>query len=366
MFFREEAIFYQSPDSYGEANDRFQDLSTEHIGRLESQSGGTGVKKGGHLISSTSLSGSESQLPTFSPRRLGGVQSPAVTLEMSSPSSGDGALSPQTPLGKLSPNRSMISKFASSGRTEPAVLNENILSASDLHATDLSLSNSNSSPMRYLHAGQEGHSSSEQLLHETPAPGTGGTLEDSPLRLKIPRVSKGVFGAMKTAGDVVLNGGSPDIEAIVDDGMSFPTSDFDKVCSVFRYANNMSSAGVMCFPTQSVGLRILQDLALVCGVLPLIQWLESYSTDAMTPSDSHGNDRTQLRYCNIPIDFACSLLAELGSELGVVTLRVSPNARGAPTPNLREGQTQLVVLLHFLSLSFLFSNLTVACSTCVS
>ena len=101
-------------------------------------------------------------------------------------------------------------------------------------------------------------------------------------------------------------------------------------------------------------MRILQDLALVCGVLPLIQWLESYSTDAAAHNDGHGNDRTQLRYCNIPIDFACSLLAELGSELGVVTLRVSPNARGAANPNLREGQTHLVVLLCSVILEFDF------------
>jgi hypothetical protein len=65
----------------------------------------------------------------------------------------------------------------------------------------------------------------------TPAPaaGAGSGSEEPLLRLKIPRLSKGVIGAMKNAGDVVLNGGSPDIESIVDDGMSFPTNDIDKV-----------------------------------------------------------------------------------------------------------------------------------------
>lgn len=96
-------------------------------------------------------------------------------------------------------------------------------------------------------------------------------------------------------------------------------------------------------------MRILQDLVLVCGVLPLVEWLEGFST--MGPVSSkpvvgpHGSPRDVLRYCYIPVDFTCSLLAELGSDLGVVALRESPNARGDGMPNsgVREGQTHLVV-----------------------
>ena len=89
---------------------------------------------------------------------------------------------------------------------------------------------------------------------------------------------------------------------------------------------------------------------MVCGVLPLIEWLESYGTmvraDKVQGSSEVGSPRECLTYCYIRIDFACSLLAELGSGLGIVSLRSSPIGSGGAemSSHIREGQEQLVVI----------------------
>lgn len=337
-----DGLFYQSPDSYGIGDDHFHDESADHIDRLQGQSADTSNRKiGAHFVSSTSLSGSESQPLTLSPGHT--LRSHPGHSIVNLP--GEDRLSPQSPLA-VSPRggkKQARDRFLKSGSTpgKNDILSEHHgLSTSDLHSDDLILSNSYSSPMKFLHRDDISNEhllprSSSKYVAETLGSSLDADEKKSLLRLKIPRVSKGVFGAMKRAADVVLNGGSPDIEAIVDDGMSFPINEFEK----------------------SVGLRILQDLVLVCGVLPLIEWLETYSTlSTIGPASITGTNiprdtRDTLRYCYIPIDFACSLFAELGADLGIVSLRESPNGR-MPQPNLsvREGQTQLVHMCVLLRL----------------
>ena len=213
MLYRADPLFYQSPDSYGEGDDRFEHDAGDIRGATPV------VARKPISVMSTSLSESESQPPTFSPGHM---------LHLSETNDSEDLLSPQTPDQKLSPSGSsgMRKRFAFAGG------HDHDLSTSNLNVNEVSMSHSKSSPMRFL-AHSTPDTAKKKLNHISSAQETQSSEQlegtEDLLRLKIPRLSKGVFAAMKAAADMVLNGGSPEVEIVIDEGMSFPTNDFRKV-----------------------------------------------------------------------------------------------------------------------------------------
>lgn len=86
---------------------------------------------------------------------------------------------------------------------------------------------------------------------------------------------------------------------------------------------------------------------LVCGVGPLVDWLEGFSVLEAVPGAAPTPKNAFTRCSYIGIDLLCSLVAELGVALGVVSLRESPTSKGQPRPSqdLEEGQHNLVVTI---------------------
>lgn len=133
--------------------------------------------------------------------------------------------------------------------------------------------------------------------------------------LQIPRLSRYAVKAMKRAAEVVFAGGTPSVETLIDEGMALPPEKFDKVnaiCIVFVVTLNRRCS------LQSLGYQILQDVVLICGVNPLLGWLESHSSSVLGP----------MQIPCIAVDLACSLVSQLALETGVLP---GPDALSADT-----------------------------------
>jgi hypothetical protein len=245
--------FYQSPGSSeeGEAIDRFAESfpiadskyisdtpKNKKTGKFTYESnhdnilGSKGRKTG--YVSSPSLSGSDSvpsELNMTIISNTGTFDAKNLNSPKSKNLNNSDLLSPQTPQ-KFSPlNKHPRATFGD---------DDHILSTSDM-ALGLSVSNSASSPLRFVVTEQpESIPVQKQMIESQPSetPKTQAATEDDILiGLKIPRLSKGIVTSMKNAADTVVNGGSPGVEQIVNEGMALSCDKFNKVhtCKTYFY-----------------------------------------------------------------------------------------------------------------------------------
>jgi hypothetical protein len=206
-----EADFYQSPDSGSEPG------TPQRVRSARQDVASASPSKSGGYVSSPSLSGSDSALEVSAFSRTVTPGSPLTKVAAETAKSGDGdALSPQTP---YSPSTNPLTR----SDDDPGMVS---------HGSDLVLSQSDSSPLKYNldESSEQAHAAAYSTnKSNTPSGRDAFPKGAAVIRLKIPKLSKETSNAFKRAGDVFVDGGTPEIEALIDDGMTFPPEGFDKV-----------------------------------------------------------------------------------------------------------------------------------------